>query len=63
LTECGLVVIRQQGRQRYCHPDLRRLQEVSEWTEKFRSFWNSKLDALEQFLAKDQQHDQHNSPS
>jgi DNA-binding transcriptional ArsR family regulator len=53
LTECGLVVIRQQGRERYCYPDLRRLKEVSEWTEKYRAFWNSKLDALEAFLAKD----------
>ena len=55
LTECGLVVIRQQGRERYCYPDLRRLKEVSDWAENYRVFWNNKLDALEQFLAKDQQ--------
>lgn len=55
LTECGLVVIKQQGRERYCHPDLRRLKEVSDWAENYRVFWNNKLDALEQFLAKDQQ--------
>jgi DNA-binding transcriptional ArsR family regulator len=53
LTECGLVVIKQQGRERYCQPDLRRLKEVSEWTEKYRAFWNNKLDALETFLGKD----------
>ena len=57
LTECGLVVIRQQGRERFCYPDLRRLKEVSDWTENYRVFWNNKLDALEQFLAKEaQQH-------
>lgn len=55
LTECGLVVIKQQGRERYCYPDLRRLKEVSDWAENYRVFWNNKLDALEQFLAKDQQ--------
>jgi DNA-binding transcriptional ArsR family regulator len=53
LTECGLVVIKQQGRERYCYPDLRRLKEVSDWAEKYRAFWNSKLDALETFLAKE----------
>lgn len=53
LTECGLVVIKQEGRERYCHPDLRRLKEVSEWAETYRAFWNNKLDALETFLAKD----------
>jgi DNA-binding transcriptional ArsR family regulator len=57
LTECGLVVIKQQGRERYCYPDLRRLKEVSDWAENYRVFWNNKLDALEQFLAKDQQQD------
>jgi DNA-binding transcriptional ArsR family regulator len=55
LTECGLVVIKQQGRERFCHPDLRRLKEVADWAENYRVFWNNKLDALEQFLAKDQQ--------
>lgn len=55
LTECGLVVIKQQGRERYCYPDLRRLKEVSDWAENYRVFWNNKLDALEQFLSKDQQ--------
>jgi DNA-binding transcriptional ArsR family regulator len=51
LTECGLVVIKQQGRERYCYPDLRRLKEVSDWAVKYRVFWNNRLDALEVFLA------------
>jgi DNA-binding transcriptional ArsR family regulator len=50
LTECGLVVIRQQGRERFCHANMKPLKEVSEWTEKYRSFWNQKLDALGEFL-------------
>jgi DNA-binding transcriptional ArsR family regulator len=41
LTECGLVVIQQQGRERYCYPDLRRLKEVADWAESYRAFWNS----------------------
>jgi DNA-binding transcriptional ArsR family regulator len=51
LTECGLVVIKQKGRERYCRAQLRRLTEVSEWVEKYRKFWTAKLDALEFFLA------------
>lgn len=50
LTECGLIVIEQQGRERYCQAQLQKLGEVSDWVEKYRQFWNSKLDALEVYL-------------
>jgi DNA-binding transcriptional ArsR family regulator len=53
LTECGLVVIKQQGRERYCEANLKSLGEVSDWLEQYRVFWTSKLDALESFLNKD----------
>ena len=51
LTECGLVEIRQQGRERYCEAKLQKLNEVSQWIEQYRIFWTKKLDALENFLA------------
>jgi len=51
LTECGLITIKQQGRERYCEAQLKKLNEVSEWIEQYRVFWTSKLDALEHFLA------------
>ena len=54
LTECGLVVVNQQGRERYCHARLAKLKQVADWTEKYRIFWTQKLDALEDFLQKDQ---------
>lgn len=53
LTECGLIMIRQEGRERYCEAQLQTLNEVSEWVEQYRKFWTHKLDALEQFLEKD----------
>ena len=53
LTECGLLVIRRQGRERYCQADLRKLKQVADWTERYREFWTKKLDALEDFLEKD----------
>ena len=50
LTECGLIVITQQGRERHCEVQLQKLSEVSEWIEKYRQFWNKKLDALDSYL-------------
>jgi DNA-binding transcriptional ArsR family regulator len=52
LTECGLVVINQQGRERYCDVNLNKLKEVNDWVTQYREFWSKKLDALEDFLAK-----------
>lgn len=52
LTECGLLMITQQGRERYCRADPQKLQEVSEWTAQFKSFWEHRLDALGEFLDK-----------
>ena len=50
LTECGLIVINQKGRERHCEANLKKLNEVSEWVEQYRQFWNKKLDALENYL-------------
>lgn len=51
LTECGLIVMKQHGRERYCEARLQKLYEVSQWIEQYRVFWTKKLDALENFLA------------
>lgn len=51
LEECGLVVIKQEGRERYCEIRPGPLQEVNLWTAQYKRFWNSKLDNLEKFLA------------
>jgi DNA-binding transcriptional ArsR family regulator len=53
LTECGLLLIRQEGRERYCEPKLQKLKEVSQWVEQYEKFWTVKLDALKQFLEQD----------
>lgn len=50
LTECGLIVVRQQGRERFCEARLERLHEVSDWVEQYRKFWSARLDALENYL-------------
>ena len=50
LAECGLVVMKQQGRERYCEANLAALREVQQWLEPYRIFWTGKLEALEHFL-------------
>lgn len=50
LAECGLIIIKQKGRERYCEAQLHKLSEVSQWLEQYRVFWTRKLDALEHFL-------------
>ncbi|MES2618454.1 MAG: metalloregulator ArsR/SmtB family transcription factor [Bacteroidota bacterium] len=52
LTECGIVVIKQQGRERYCEAKLEALNEVAEWVEQYKHFWNKQFDSLEKFLKK-----------
>jgi len=50
LTESGLLVLKQQGRERICEAKLGKLDEVSDWIEKYRKEWNHRLDALENYL-------------
>jgi len=52
LTDCGLVVVKQQGRDRFCEAQLNRLSEVSRWVDQYRLHWESKLDGLETYLEK-----------
>lgn len=52
LTECGLIVVTQQGRERYCEAKLDKLSEVSDWVEQYRKVWDNRLDALEIYLDK-----------
>ena len=51
LTECGLIEIKQQGRERYCEAKLEKLNEVSDWVEQYRKIWTARLDNLENYLA------------
>lgn len=46
LAECGLVVVRQQGRERYCEVEPRKLNEVSDWVERYRQLWKQRIDRL-----------------
>ena len=50
LTECGLIIIKKQGRERYCEARLQQLNEVSEWIERYRRLWDEQFEALDEVL-------------
>jgi len=61
LAECGLLNVKQKGRERFCEAKLEKLSEVNEWVAQYRQFWENKLDALEAYLQTLQT--ENNSPS
>jgi len=50
LTECGLIIIKKQGRERYCEVRLQQLNEVSNWIERYRRLWDEQFEALDEVL-------------
>jgi DNA-binding transcriptional ArsR family regulator len=50
LKECGLLVVQRQGRERYCEVRLEKLNEVSNWVEKYQKAWERRLDRLDEYL-------------
>src|SRR5450432_3135615 len=52
LTECGLIIIKKQGRERNCEAKLQKLDEVAVWAKKYRKLWANKFDELNKLLVK-----------
>lgn len=50
LTECGLIVIKKQGRERYCQAQLQQLGEVSHWIERYRQMWDERFAELDKIV-------------
>ena len=63
LTECGLITIRQEGRERYCKAELDRLNEITRWIDQNRRLWAKKLDNLEHFLNESSQSKNSSKPN
>jgi len=51
LTECGLIIVKDKGRERYCEAKLDQLQQVTAWVDQYRKFYEEKIDALEIYLS------------
>jgi len=50
LIECGLVTVKQQGRERFVEASLQPLQEVTDWIAPFRKMIDERYDALDDVL-------------
>ncbi|WP_426670399.1 ArsR/SmtB family transcription factor [Mucilaginibacter sp. McL0603] len=50
LAECGLLEIKQQGRERYCEGRFEKLNEVSDWIDQYRELWEARFDSLDIYL-------------
>ena len=50
LTECGVVVITKDGRERFCKIEAKSLIPVTNWVEQYRNLWEDKLDSFSDYL-------------
>ncbi len=50
LADCGLIVIKQNGRDRFCEAQLDQLDEVVTWVEQSRKHWARRFEKLDQYL-------------
>ncbi|MBI1939239.1 MAG: helix-turn-helix transcriptional regulator [Ignavibacteriales bacterium] len=55
LEECGLIAIKQHGRERYCELKPEKLKEVDEWISYYRTFWTKKFTSLKTFIDNENQ--------
>ena len=52
LIDCGLLVVKQEGRERFCKAHLDQLGEVFQWVEQYKQHFEQKLDSLEVYIEK-----------
>ena len=50
LNECGIIVIEQVGRERFCKIQPDRLKQVSDWIGKYENLWIGKIESFEKYL-------------
>jgi DNA-binding transcriptional ArsR family regulator len=52
LQECGIVVIDQKGRERYCYVQPQKMKEIDDWLAPFRKLWEQRFDRIDDILEK-----------
>jgi len=50
LTECGVIIIKQTGRERYCETNFKELAEVADWIAPFQKMWEERYERLDSIL-------------
>ncbi len=51
LTECELVKQEHQGREIYYSLEIRKMQEIDKWLDKYRKIWETQFNQLDQVLS------------
>ncbi len=54
LSECGLLTMKQTGRERLCEAKLEKLNEVHAWVQQYQKFWTGRLNALKRFVEQEE---------
>ena len=62
LEQAGLVMQIKKGRVRQCHLSAKPLKQAEDWLSKYRIFWGSQLDSLDQYLTKRRSTARRNGP-
>jgi DNA-binding transcriptional ArsR family regulator len=50
LQECGVITIKQEGRERYCNLEAQKLTLIVDWLEPFHTLWEGRLNKLDNLL-------------
>jgi DNA-binding transcriptional ArsR family regulator len=50
LNECGIIVIEQVGRERFCKIQPDHLKQIADWVGKYEDLWIHKIDSFEKYL-------------
>jgi DNA-binding transcriptional ArsR family regulator len=54
LSECGLLNIKQSGRERFCEVNLEKLSEVHLWVQQYQKMWMGRLNELRKFVEQEE---------
>lgn len=52
LSECELIVQKQQGREIYYSLEVNKMKEIDNWLEQFRAIWETQFNQLDEVLEK-----------
>lgn len=50
LENAGLIMVKPEGREKYCEANLYPLQQINQWVKFYDKYWDEKLDNLGRFL-------------
>jgi len=60
LERAGLIVRSREAQWRPCHLEARPLQDVADWVEHYRRFWQESFDRLDEYLHKSKEKEKKN---